>query len=119
MAYEETREFINYVQEKFSNLEMQAIFYNGPSVSFNNATDEMIEDITTNNFIEYISEDLNSTDKKEEKWGIQGQSLLDSENYSFGVKRLYEALQCCMWSNMQKQLPQAQHQAELVHQQHL
>ena len=68
----------------------------------------MIEDITTNNFIEYISDDLDSNDKSGEKWGIQGQSLLDCENQSFGVKRLYEALQCCMWSNMQKQLPQAQ-----------
>jgi hypothetical protein len=49
---------------------MQAIFYNGPSVSFNKATDEMIEEITTSNFIEYISEDLNSSDKNGEKWGI-------------------------------------------------
>jgi hypothetical protein len=32
----------------------------------------MIEDITTNNFIEYISDDLNSNDKSGEKWGIQG-----------------------------------------------
>ena len=37
---------------------MQAIFYDGPSVSFNRATDQMIEEITTSNFIEFISEDL-------------------------------------------------------------
>jgi hypothetical protein len=39
MAHQETIELINYVQEKYSNLEMQAIFYNGPSVSFNKTTD--------------------------------------------------------------------------------
>lgn len=35
-------------------------------------------------------------------WTSTGQSLLDEGNEKFGIARLHEALQCCMWSNMSK-----------------
>ena len=43
---------------------MAALFYDGPSVSFDRSTDKKIEQVTTEFFIEYISQDLSENDTK-------------------------------------------------------
>lgn len=45
---------------------MSAIFYDGPSVSFDKKTDSVIEEMTTSYLIEYISDDLSKV-KNENK----------------------------------------------------
>ena len=80
---------------------MSALFFDGPASSFDKTTDKAIEDLTTSFFIEYITEDLSKENPKNE-WTQTGQSLLDDGNEKFGISRLHEALQCCMWSNMAK-----------------
>lgn len=100
-------EFISKFQDSYQGAEMSAIFYDGPSVSFDKKTDKAIEELTTSFFIEYISEDLaktaaDSAGKEPSKWSTTGQGLLDDGDEARGVGRIYEALQTCMWSNMQK-----------------
>ena len=81
---------------------MSALFYDGPSVSFDKKSDNIIEKITTEYFVEYISQDLSQENNDKTQWSVSGQGLLDSGNEKYGVERLHEALQCCMWSNMRK-----------------
>ena len=82
---------------------MSAFFYDGPGVSFDKKTDEVIEEITTSYLIEYISGDLSaSKDFNLKKFSAKGQGLLDEDDEAHGVNRIYEALQTCMWSNMKK-----------------
>ena len=79
---------------------MSAIFYDGPSVSFDKKTDSVIEEMTTSYLIEYISDDLSKVNNENKKWTAKGQSLLDDDMEAHGADRIYEALQTCMWSNM-------------------
>ena len=58
--------------------------------------------MTSQHFIEYITQDLSDQSKKGQVWSKNGQGLLDQDNEKRGVARLHEALQCCMWSNMTK-----------------
>ena len=43
---------------------MGAIFYDGPSVSFDKKTDAVIEEITTSFLIEYVSDNLSKKNDK-------------------------------------------------------
>ena len=95
-------ESVEQLQENFQTIEMSAIFYDGPSVSFDKKTDSVIEEMTTNYLIEYISDDLSKSKDENKKWTVKGQGLLDDEDEAHGADRIYEALQTCMWSNMSK-----------------
>lgn len=88
------------VQDELPTIEASVLFYDGESKSFSRQTDNAIESLTSEYFIEYISDNLEVD--KGEKFGAAQQSLLDQDNESYGLRRLYEALQCCMWSNMQQ-----------------
>ena len=95
-----TKALIETIQESFQ-AEMSALFFDGPASSFDKSTDQAIEELTSSYFIEYITQDL-SKDLPKYEWSSTGQSLLDEGNEKFGISRLHEALQCCMWSNMSK-----------------
>lgn len=100
ILWKNTKALIETIQESFQ-AEMSSIFFDGPASPFDKSTDQAIEDLTSSYFIEYITQDLSKELPKYE-WSSTGQSLLDEGNEKFGISRLHEALQCCMWSNMSK-----------------
>jgi hypothetical protein len=50
---------------------MSALFYDGPTASFEKSTDKAIEELTSSYFIEYITQDL-SKDAPKEEWKSTG-----------------------------------------------
>ena len=48
------REYVTEVMENFQP-EMSSLFYDGPGVSFDKESDNLIEKITTEHFVEYIT----------------------------------------------------------------
>ena len=50
-------DLVSQIQENFQP-EMSALFYDGPSVSFDRKSDNVIEKITSEYFVEYITQDL-------------------------------------------------------------
>ena len=54
---ETLKSIFEYVSEVMNNFqpEMSALFYDGPGVSFDKESDNLIEKITTEHFVEYIT----------------------------------------------------------------
>lgn len=92
------------IHEQFQP-ELTALFYNGESTNISSKVQQAIDDLTSSYYIEFIQDDLS---KPGTPWDGKGRSLLNEGPEKEGIHRLYEALQCCMWSNMEKITPESQ-----------